>query len=269
MTPAGINVEVILYAALGVAALVMIAVSVFLFKGDSSRNQILIAVGCGCLFVGLAGGMLTMFLLQGAMPQAKAGAPNEASPPAGGGRRALATPVTPGGMAGGMPGGMPAGMAGGRFQPAKGQLANLIDKLSLLTGKPLTLELSEEQKQQLRQQVKGLQDIDELTDDSAQRKLEAIQDALAEKRELLEAVGYRWSTPGDSPQGPMGAGPGLGGMGGFGGGPGGPGGPGMGRGRGGSPLAESVPNPFAEGKNRKSLEALQDRLSPAKSKATQ
>lgn len=256
MTPDGLNLEVILYGALAVVALVMIAVSYFLFKGSFSRTQISIAVGLGCLFVGLAVGMGTMFLLQRAMPQAKsANNPADTSAqPAVAGRRAMAAPVIP-------------GMGGGRFQPAKGQLAALVDKLNLLTGKPLTLELNDEQKKQLREQVKGLQDIQELSDSEAQKKIEAVQEALRDQRELLEAVGYRWSNPGEAAQGPMGIGPGAGGMGGFGGGPAVPG---MGgRGRGGNPPAEMTPNPFAEGKNRKSLEALQDRLNPDKPRASQ
>jgi len=250
MNPGGISLEVILYGALGVAALVMIAVSYFFFKSDSSRNQIAFAIGLGGLFIGLAVGMLTMFLLQGAVPQAKAATPAaEAAAPANGNRRPMAAAVM--------------GVGGGRFAFPKGQLATLVDKLNLLTDKPLTLQLSDEQKKRLREQVQGLQDIQELSDAEAQKRIEAVQDAIKDQRELLEAVGYRWSASGEGPQGPMGAGPGtgIGGM--------GPGMPGIGRGRGGNPTPEMSPNPFADGKNRKSLESLQDRLTPAKTKASQ
>src|SRR5262249_47461032 len=159
------NLEVILYGALGIAALVMIAVSYFLFKSDSSRNQITFAIGLGGLFIGLAVGMLTMFLLQGAMPQAKAATPAaEATAPADNNRRSMAPAMM--------------GIGGGRFAFPKGQLAALVDKLNLLTDKPLTLQLSDEQKQRLREQVQGLQDIQELSDAEAQKRIEAVQDAI-------------------------------------------------------------------------------------------
>jgi hypothetical protein len=247
MNPGGINLEVVLYGALAIAALVMIAASFFLFKSDSSRNQITFAIGLGGLFIGLAAGMLTMFLLQGAMPQAKAAAPTaEATAPIEGNRRAMAPAMM--------------GIGGGRFASLKGQLATLVEKLNLLTDKPLTLQLSDDQKKRLREQVQGLQDIQELSDAEVQKRIEAVQDAIKDQREILEAVGYRWSTPGEGSQGPMGAGPGMGG---------GPRMPGMGRGSGGNPPPEMSPNPFADGKNRKSLEALQDRLAPTKTKTSQ
>ncbi len=138
----------------------------------------------------------------------------------------------PGGGKGGPGGGMakgPGGGGGGQRGPSpKTLLASLVTKLDLLTQKPLRVELSPEQKKQVSEQLKGLTEPEELSDDDASKRLEALKEVLKDKVETLEAAGYRF--PGQ-------------------GGPGGAPGPGGGR---------PAPNPFKEdaaGQHLKSLEA--------------
>jgi hypothetical protein len=113
------------------------------------------------------------------------------------------------------------------------QLATLVDKLDVLTRKPLAVGLEGDKKKQVLEQLRDLGEKDELTDPEAKAKLDALLKVLEPDRATLEAAGYVW--PGD----------GAGGRGGRGG-----------RGRGGEP----PPNPFKLEDNREHLKALQQRL---------
>lgn len=142
----------------------------------------------------------------------------------------------PGGMKGpegmggkGMPGGMPPGMPGmpgmggdkgggkgkGGFGPPndKAQLVTLIGKLDQLTGSPLTLKLSDEQRTVIREQLKDLPEHDEVSDEDAKKRLDAILESLKDHRAVLEAAGYRWpgapapKTGGLAPPNPFKGGP--------------------------------------------------------------
>ena len=121
------------------------------------------------------------------------------------------------------------GMGGGGAQP-KAQLAGLVDKLDLLTAKPLAIQLTDEQRAMIAEQLKGLDQAKELTDEEAKKKLDALTETLKPYRETLEAAGYRW--------------PGAGG--------------------GGGRQPPPPPNPFMEEKNNKHLKDLQDRLTKGK-----
>jgi hypothetical protein len=129
-------------------------------------------------------------------------------------------------------GGRGRGGRGGGGPSAKAQLASLVDRLDVLTRKPLAVQLEGDKKKQVLEQLRGLGEKDELSDDEAKAKLEALLKVLGPDRDTLEAVGYRW--------------PGAGAA----------GGGGRGRGRG----APEPPNPFKEGNNRDHLKALQQRL---------
>jgi hypothetical protein len=148
---------------------------------------------------------------------------------AGGGR--------PGG-GGGRPGGGPPG--GGGPNP-KIQLVGLVNKLEALTGKSLTVKLDEEQQKKLAEQLQGLGDKEELSEEDAKKRLDAILEIVKDDKATLEAAGYRW--------------PGSGG--GFGGGPGG-----FGGGSGGGPPVPA--NPFKDGDNNKHLKSLQEQVSKGK-----
>jgi len=96
----------------------------------------------------------------------------------------------PQGMKG--PGGGP-GMAGGgaRGPSSKSQLASLVAKLDLLTGKPLRLELTDDQKAKIREQLDGLAEQDSPTDDEAKKRLETLEKLLEGEKDILQAVGFR------------------------------------------------------------------------------
>jgi hypothetical protein len=138
------------------------------------------------------------------------------------------------------------GGGGGRPQTPKRQLANLVEKLDLVADKPLTVELTEEQRKQVLEQLKGLKDVDDLPEDEAKKRLDALLALLEKHKDTLQAVGFRW--PGAGGGGPGGAGPGGGGFGGGGGGPGGGGG------------GQEPPNPFKQERDAKALESLESRL---------
>ena len=137
-----------------------------------------------------------------------------------------------GGDGGGMAGrGKGGGGGGGRGGPSpKTQLATLVDKLDVLTSKPLAIELSPEKKTKVGELLKGLDQKAELTDEEAKEKLDSLLDQVKDQKSTLEAAGYRW--------------PGEGG----------------GGGRGAAPPA----NPFKEEANSQHLKALQERLAKGK-----
>ena len=102
---------------------------------------------------------------------------------------------------GGLPGG---GMFGGKGGGGKGkgkgfgapsdkaQLAALIAKLDQLTNANLTLKLTDEQRATIREQLKDLSEQEEVTDEDAKKRLDAILDSLKDQRQVLEAAGYFW-----------------------------------------------------------------------------
>jgi hypothetical protein len=135
------------------------------------------------------------------------------------------------GKGAGLPGkGMP-GMGGKGKGPAgpspKTELATLVVKIHLLTDKPLTLSLSEQQRSTIAEQLRELADKEDLSDDDAKARLEAILDSVKAERAILEAAGFRWPAQG---------------------------------GAGGIPTPPAAANPFKGGENRERLLALQTSL---------
>lgn len=122
---------------------------------------------------------------------------------------------------GGMGGGQPSGQA---------QLAQLVAKLDQLTAKPLTISLTDDQKAKLAKQLTGLDAAEELKDDEAKKRMNAILEIIQDDRATMEAAGYSW--PGSPP--PM------------------------------RPQPEG-PNPFKSAETGKTLKALQERVGKAKS----
>jgi hypothetical protein len=149
----------------------------------------------------------------------------------GGGGRPGAGGAGGGRRGGGGPGG------GGRGPNYKAQLTSLVSKLDLLTEKPLTIHLSDEQRKQINAQLQGLADADALSDDQAKEKVEKLQEVLKGDQGSLEAVGYRWAGGRAAP--PSGAGP-----------------------------TQSAPpaNPFKLGQNAQHLKALNERFGPSAGK---
>jgi hypothetical protein len=148
----------------------------------------------------------------------------------------------PGGGFGGPPGGGPrggfppgGGGGGGRGSRSKQQLASLVRKLDVLTARPLVINLNSDEKKKVLEQLRGLGKQEELKDDEASARLDALLSALEPHLATLKAAGYQ--RPGDGP----------GGRGGFGGG--------FGGGR-----QQPSPNPFKQGENEEALKALEKRL---------
>jgi hypothetical protein len=116
---------------------------------------------------------------------------------------------------------------GGKGPNPKTQLSNLVTKLDVLTNKPLTVSLDAGEKKQLREQLKGLEAMDDLPEDAAKQRLDALLVVLKDHKEALILAGFAW--PGES------------------------------KGAAGPPVA----NPFRVEANGKHLQSLQERLGPA------
>jgi hypothetical protein len=146
----------------------------------------------------------------GGMPQMKKGGPG-------------------GGQGKGGPGGAGKGKAGGTggfTSSATARLTALITKLDILTKKPLTLELSADQKKHLQEQLNMLANNSAVDDAEANKRLEAILNIMQKDKDTLEAAGFNFS--GQRPGG-------------------------------GAPAATGA-NPFKLGEPGQHLKALQDRL---------
>jgi hypothetical protein len=91
------------------------------------------------------------------------------------------------GRGGGMGGG---GFGRGRGPNSKNDLASLVGKLDLLTRKPLAVTLTEDQKQKVREQLKGLEEPKELTEGEAKKRLDALVEILKDQRETLKNAGW-------------------------------------------------------------------------------
>lgn len=186
-------------------------------QAAQAKVPAIVATGIVCLVIGLGIGLLgATFFGNPATPAGlvEQGAP--AGPPGGGMAKG-----------GGPPG---AGKAGGFRGPSpKNQLVSLVSKLDLLTQKPLSVSLNEEQKKQVAERLKGLDALESLSDEDAKTRLDALLEVLKDHQETLEAAGYRW--PGQPFSRPA-----------------------------------SVPNPFKDEKNAKALTALQERIGKPKEK---
>jgi hypothetical protein len=167
------------------------------------------------------------------------GVPGGGMPGGGGGMPGAGGGGMPGAGGGGMPGGMAAGrmggpmgaagggMPGGRQPNSKAQLASLVVKLDQLANNSLSIRLTDEQRKKIRTQLAGLEEKEDLSDDEAKQKLDAILEIVNDQKNTLEAAGYR-----------------AGGQ----------------AGGGRRPNGDAPPNPFKEDDNGKHLKSLQETL---------
>jgi hypothetical protein len=243
------------YYFLAAAGAIVIALSIGLYAVPGRALKVPgIAVSIvGSLGLGLAAGVMFMGVMGYQIKKEEPENPNPPQADAGGGGRG-------GGGRGGMMGGggggmMGGGMMGGGGGPGGGrgggggfggpspktQLANLVGKLDLLTDKPLTVNLTEEQRKQLQEPLKGLAEADDLSDDDAREKMKKLHDVLTkEQRDSIRAAGYAWPEElGGARSGGGALGPGA-----------------TDRGRGG----EKPANPFKGEENAKHLKQLNERL---------
>ena len=222
--------------------------------GSAGQVPAVIASGLICLAIGAGGGVLTLMFLGFEKPssekpediQAQAwemkgkagdnkgiygdgkgqGMVTGGPPPGMGGMGGLGAGTKKGG------GGKGGGKGGGFGPSPKTQLTQLVTKLDVLTAKPLAIQLTDEQRSKVREQLKGLDSEDAVNDEEAKKRLDALLAALQDHKATLIEAGYFW--------------PGEGGLGfGFGGG-------------------GQAANPFKEGKDAEHLKALDERLGKGK-----
>jgi hypothetical protein len=205
------------------------------------RVPAIIAASVICFALGVGAGILTMQILatygitlgeqktevvQGSSQGTPLGPPGGGAP---GGAPMMGPPMGPGGGPGGGPPG--GGPGGGRGPSAKTQLASLIAKLDQLSQKPLAVNLTDEQRKKVSEQLAGLGDKDELSEDDAKKRLDALEDIVTkDQKEALDA--YR--LPGQQGGGRPGA------------------------------AADAPKNPFKEEANGKHLKSLQEQVETKK-----
>lgn len=214
------------------------------------KVPIIIATGIICFGLGALAGVGGMLVIKPDWSMKK----QESSPPPDSSDMSASGPPMgmmggAGGGGGGGRGGGGRGGGGGGGPSPKVQLTTLVNKLEVLSTKPLTIKLNEDQQKKLAEQLQGLDEKEELTDEDAKTRLEAILEIVKDDKATLESAGYRWpGGGGGGPGGGRGGAPG-GGRGGFGGG-----------------APPDVPkNPFKDvEENNKHLKSLQEQLSKAK-----
>lgn len=196
----------------------------------------IISVAVICLALGAGAAVATMNLMGYHLdkPGAAGAVSATPTPPMGMGGPPGGPPPSgapPGGKMGmGPPGGTGAGAPKGgmgRGPNPKLQLASLVAKLDLVTGKPPTIQLTEEQRKKVQQQLQGLDTAEDLPAEEAKKRLDALLEVLKDHRQTLELVGYRWPSQG----GPS-----------------------------SFSAPPELPNPFKEEKSAKPLKSLQSRL---------
>ena len=185
------------------------------------RVPAIIAASIICFALGVGAGILSVQILNAYginIIEQKPGTVAQESAPGmggqgGGGPGGLMMP--PGGTMPmmGQGGGPPASgpQRGSQGTGAKTQLASLVAKLDQLTQKPLAVNLTDEQKKKVREQLQGLGDQDDLSDDDAKKRLDALMEVVTpEQKETLEAAGARLPgrqipipRPADAPKNPF------------------------------------------------------------------
>ncbi len=199
------------YVLIGSVALAVLAVVLYYFPGGKIKIPAIAVTGLTCLISGAGIGVLALYLFgyhwepgrgDGLAPAGSRGSQGQggggAGPGGSGGR---------GGVGGGGPspggtrrsGGPRGGATTDRGPTSKSQLAAFVAKLDVLTRKPLTVKLTTDQKAKVREQLEGLEDKEELSEEDAKKTLNALLEIVKENKETLEAAGYRWPGQGGTP----------------------------------------------------------------------
>lgn len=206
---------------------------------SQAKVPTIVSTGIICLLIGVFLGVLGMSLFGGSSNPLTA-APAGGEPGGGPSGMPGMSGGGPGGPMGGGPPGMPGGMGGmgkggmgkkGGGPNPKTQLVALVAKLDQLSQKPLTVQLTADQKKKVQEQLAGLDSKDDLDESDAKKRLDSLLDVVQDQKEILEAAGYRW--------------PGQGGM---------------------QMSPPPPPNPFKDAKNAKGLKSLQALLAAPNAK---
>jgi hypothetical protein len=199
---------------------IVLALILYSIPGFRIKMPAIVIAAVGSLAAGLGIGMVVMAALGYHLePRTSVD-----EPPGAGGTQGKGSEMMKG-MGGRGKGG------GGRGPSPKTQLATLVDKLDVLTSKPLAIELTPDKKVKVAELLKGLGNKAELSDEDAKQKLDALLAEVQDQKKTLEAAGFRW--PGEGGGGRAGAAP---------------------------------PNPFMDEANSQHLKALQERLAKEKNK---
>ena len=81
-------------------------------------------------------------------------------------------------------GGAPGG--GGKGPSPKVQLSQLVNKLDVLAGQSLHVDLNADQKKQAKELLAGLAEKDEISDEDAKAKLDALLKLLEPNKKVME-----------------------------------------------------------------------------------
>jgi hypothetical protein len=156
----------------------------------------IVATGIICLLVGGGLGAAIMSYSQGRPEQAQA-APGEENANAKGGGPPGAGGKGPDAKKGGD--GKKGGKGGGKGATPQIQLTQLVGKLDTLTKQTLHVELTPDQKKQIKEQLAGLEDKDAITEEEATAKRDAILKLLEAQRPTFEAAGFNWPGTAQAP----------------------------------------------------------------------
>jgi hypothetical protein len=223
------NMQTWQYGALIGGAVLLVGLIVYFLPIRRLKVPGSITAAIGGAGLGLALGILWMSTL-GYKPTGPAteGAeePKDGGPPPG---LAKGKGGGKGAPKGGFGGGAPKG--GGNPPTSRVLLARLVNALDTVVDRPIALTLTPAERAALAEQLKGLESAEEIKEDDARARLDALQKILERDRKALEAVGYQWASP--DAKGPP--------KGGFGG-------------------PKDSPNPFADGPAKERLKSLQERL---------
>jgi hypothetical protein len=238
-----LQLDLYAYLILGGLAVIVLAVLLYLLPVSRAKVPAILAASLGALVLGAGLGIAAMVGFGfhwerqpalapaageggggGGMGMMKGGGDKKSAMMAGAKKGGGGLKGGGGGGMGGMMGKMGGG-GGGRAPSSKSQLANLVTKLDLLTRQAPAVDLTKEQKAKVTEQLKGLDQQKELSDEEAKKRLDALLDVLKDHKEMFEEAGYRW--------------------------PGQPGGP---------PPAADAPNPFQDKNTAQHLKSLRGHL---------
>jgi hypothetical protein len=188
------------FAIAGGAVLLLSLIMYFLPAGKMKIPAV-VTGSFGGLAAGLALGILLMASF-GYKPTRE----QASSEGAGGGPSQAPKMAGPGAPFAKGPGGpMPKGPGFGGPPPApspKVQLAALVTALDTVADKPVTITLTPEQKSVIIDKLNGLDQRDEITDDDAKSRLDAIVKVVEKDQKTLETVGFRTNPPAKGGLGP-------------------------------------------------------------------
>jgi hypothetical protein len=219
------DMQVWQYFAIAGGAVLVIGVIAYFLPVGKLKLPAVVTAAFGGVVAGLALGVLLMAGFgykahrDDPLPSDMSGPPGLAGAPKGG----MAMP-----KGGGMPkGGLPKGNFGAPAPSSRDQLASLLTTLDTVADRPVTVNLTTEEKAAIVKELKALTEADEVNNEEAKARLDSILKIVEKHQKTLETVGFRTGPPP----------------------------------KGGSSLAKDNPNPFKTGPAAENVKSLVERLS--------